>query len=127
MHNLCKNVDVCFSRHLATVPPPRASGALCATPRCGPQTAYIMQLWTRLRASNMGAFSNVPSQHAMLCSRHMMCMIYEPDIFETPVTVTPQQENFKNFKFFKNSLKRLNVYFWGTNVYFWGTNVYFWG
>ena len=27
------------------------------------------------------------------------------DIFETPVTVTPPARNFKNFKFFKNSLK----------------------
>ena len=49
------------------------------------------------------------------------------DIFETPVTVTPQTENFKNFKFFKHSLEILNVYFWGDNVYFWGDNVYFWG
>ena len=43
------------------------------------------------------------------------------DIFETPVTVTPPTRNFKNFKFFKTSLKILNVYFWGTSVYFWGT------
>ena len=43
------------------------------------------------------------------------------DIFETPVTVTPPPTgNFKNFEFFKNSLKILNVYFWGTSVYFWG-------
>ena len=49
------------------------------------------------------------------------------DLFETPVTVTPQQRNFKNFTFFKTSLKILDVYFWGKNVYFWGTNVYFWG
>ena len=35
--------------------------------------------------------------------------------------------NFKNFKFFKNSLKILSVYFWGTGVYFWVTSVYFWG
>ena len=27
------------------------------------------------------------------------------DIFETPVTVTPQQEISQNCKFFKNSLK----------------------
>ena len=25
-----------------------------------------------------------------------------------------------NGKFFQNSLKILNVYFWGTSVYFWG-------
>ena len=47
------------------------------------------------------------------------------DIFETPVTMTPQQEISKNFKFFKNSLKILNVYsFGGKNVYsFGGTSV----
>ena len=28
----------------------------------------------------------------------------------------------KNFKFFKNSLKILDVYFWGTSVYFWGSS-----
>ena len=48
-------------------------------------------------------------------------------IFETPVTVTPQTGNFKNFKFFKTSQKIKNVYFWGKNVYFWGKNVSFWG
>ena len=49
------------------------------------------------------------------------------DIFETPVTMTPQQKISKSFNSCKNYLKILNVYFWGTNVYFWGTNVYFWG
>ena len=38
------------------------------------------------------------------------------DIFETPVTVTPRTGNFKNFEFFLNSLKILNVYFRGDNV-----------
>ena len=38
------------------------------------------------------------------------------DIFETTVTVTPPTGNFKNFKFFKASLKILNVYFEGKNV-----------
>ena len=47
--------------------------------------------------------------------------------FRNPCDRDPPTGNFKNFKFFKNSLKILNVYFWGTNVYFWGTNVYFWG
>ena len=54
-------------------------------------------------------------------------MAYFLDIFKTPVTVTPPTRNFKNLKFLKNSLKILNVYFWGTSVYFWGTSVYFWG
>ena len=49
------------------------------------------------------------------------------DIFETPVTVTPQQEISKSLKFFQNSLKILNVCFWGDNVYCWGDNFYFWG
>ena len=57
------------------------------------------------------------------------------DIFEAPVTVTPPTGNFKNFKFFKNSLKIKNVYFLGEerlllgmlNVYFGGNNVYFGG
>ena len=40
------------------------------------------------------------------------------------IPVTPQQK-IENFKFFKNSLEILNVYFWGKNVYFWGTSVYF--
>ena len=43
------------------------------------------------------------------------------DTFETPgpVTVTPPTRNFKNFKFFPNSLKILNVDFWGDNIHFW--------
>ena len=36
--------------------------------------------------------------------------VLDLDIFETPVTVTPQQENFKNFKF-RNSLKSLTFTF----------------
>ena len=47
-------------------------------------------------------------------------MGFEIDVFETPVTVTLQQEiSKKNFKFFENSLKILNVYFWGKNIDFW--------
>ena len=53
-------------------------------------------------------------------------MAKELDIFETPVTVTPQQEISKTLKFFQNSLDLLNVYFWGDNAYFGGDNVYFW-
>ena len=49
------------------------------------------------------------------------------DIFETPVTVTPQQEISKTLNSSKIPLKILSVYFWGKNVYFWGENVYFWG
>ena len=55
--------------------------------------------------------------------------------FRNPCARDPPTRNSKNFKFFKNSLKILNVYFWGilnvyfweTGVYFWGTGVYFWG
>ena len=47
--------------------------------------------------------------------------------FRNPCDRDPPTRNFKNFKFFKNSLKILNVYFWGTSVYFGGTSVYFWG
>ena len=47
--------------------------------------------------------------------------------FRNPCDRDPPTKKFKNFKFFKNSLKILNVYFWGTSVYFWGTSVYFWG
>ena len=51
------------------------------------------------------------------------------DILEPHVTLTPQQENFKNFKFFQTSLKILNIYFWGDKVDFrgnkvWGNQVY---
>ena len=49
------------------------------------------------------------------------------DIFETPVTVTPQQKISKTLNSSNIPSKILNVYFWGKNVYFWGTNVYFWG
>ena len=57
------------------------------------------------------------------------------DIFETPVTVTPQQEISKTLNSSKIPFKILNVYLWGTSVYFWemlnvyfrGTSVYFWG
>ena len=52
-----------------------------------------------------------------------MCVRY----FRNPCDRDPPTGNFKNFKFLKNSLKILNVYFWGTSVYFWGTGVYFWG
>ena len=34
----------------------------------------------------------------------------ELDIFETPVTVTPQQEILNNLKFFQNPLKILNAF-----------------
>ena len=47
--------------------------------------------------------------------------------FRNPCDRDPPTENFKNFKFLENSLKILNVYFWGKNVYFWVRNVYFWG
>ena len=40
------------------------------------------------------------------------------DIFETPVTVTPQQEISKTLNSAQISLKMLSVYFWGTSVYF---------
>ena len=49
------------------------------------------------------------------------------DLFETPVTVTPQQEISKTLNSSKIPQKILNIYFWGTSVYFWGTSVYFWG
>ena len=53
-------------------------------------------------------------------------MPLELDIFETPVTVTPQQKISKTLNLPK-FLEILNVYFWGDNAYFWGDNVYFWG
>ena len=40
--------------------------------------------------------------------------------FRNPCDRDPPTGNFKNSKFFENSLKILNVYFWGTNVDFWG-------
>ena len=49
-----------------------------------------------------------------------------------PCVRDPPTGNFKNFKFFENPPKILNVYFlgiafsFGDNVYFWGDNVYFW-
>ena len=46
--------------------------------------------------------------------------------FRNPCDRDPPKGNFKNFKFFKNFLKILNVYFAGTSVYFWGESVYFW-
>ena len=52
---------------------------------------------------------------------------HDLDIFEAPVTVTPQHEISKTLNSSKIPLKILNVYFWGKNVYFWGTSVYFWG
>ena len=48
-------------------------------------------------------------------------------IFSKPCNRDPPTGNFKNFKFFKNPLRILNVYFWGKSVYFWGKRVYFWG
>ena len=62
----------------------------------------------------------------LLCvnSQHLNC---ETKIryFRKPCDRDPPKDNFKNFKFFKNSLKILSVYFWRKNVYFWGDNVYF--
>ena len=57
------------------------------------------------------------------------CLFWHLNVryFRTPCDHDPQQEISKNFKFFKNSLKILNVYFWGKSVYFWGKNAYFWG
>ena len=49
------------------------------------------------------------------------------DIFETPVTVTPPTENFKNFKFFKNSQTILNVYFWGNLTFTFGDRAFTFG
>ena len=43
--------------------------------------------------------------------------------FRNPCDRDRPTRNFKNFKFFKSTLKILNVYFWGTSVYFWGTSV----
>ena len=42
--------------------------------------------------------------------------------------MTPPNRKFEIlFKFFQNSLKILNVYFWGDNVYLEGSGVYFGG
>ena len=46
------------------------------------------------------------------------------DIIETPCDRAPPTENFKNSRFFQNSLKILNVYFWGDKVYFGGNKAY---
>ena len=51
----------------------------------------------------------------------------ELDIFEDPCDSDPPIRNFKNFQFFRNSLKKLNVYFWGDSLSFGADNVYFWG
>ena len=42
------------------------------------------------------------------------------DIFETPCDRDPPTGNFKNLKFFKNSLKILNDYFWGQITFTFG-------
>ena len=39
------------------------------------------------------------------------CMRFNLDVFEAHVTVTPPTGDFKNFKFFQNSQKILNIYF----------------
>ena len=54
-------------------------------------------------------------------------LTFRLDIFEIPVTVTPQQTISKTLNSSKTSLKVLNVYFGGDRIYFWGDNVYFWG
>ena len=43
-----------------------------------------------------------------------------PDIFETPVTVTPSQEISKTLNSSKNSLKILSVTFWGNKIFTFG-------
>ena len=45
--------------------------------------------------------------------------------FRNPCDRDPPTGKFKNLKFFKDTLRILNVDFWGKNVYFWGTSVYF--
>ena len=69
----------------------------------------------------MGGTSCPMSYDAYTCTMQL-------DKYEYPCDRdAQQQENFKNFQFFKNSLKILNVYFGGKNVYFWGNSVYFGG
>ena len=59
-------------------------------------------------------------------------LIWMLDIFETPVTVTPNKKFQKLEILPKVPYKYLtftfgdNVYFWGDNVYFWRNNIYFW-
>ena len=47
--------------------------------------------------------------------------------FRNPCDRDPPTGNFRNFKFFKNPLKILNVYFWGTKAYSWGERTWFSG
>ena len=47
--------------------------------------------------------------------------------FRNPCDRDPPTGKFQKLSIVQQSLKILNVYFWGTNVYFWRTDVYFWG
>ena len=50
------------------------------------------------------------------------------DVFETPVTMTPQQDISNTFDSSKISKTYFKFTSWGIlNVYFGGHNVYFWG
>ena len=77
-------------------------------PFCALLQTCVLCVFLRPTAFRTTAFGN--------CGELFTC-VRVLDIFETPVTVNPPIGNFKNFKFFKNSLKILNVYFWGTSVY----------
>ena len=46
------------------------------------------------------------------------------DIFETPVTVTPQQEISKTLSSSKTPHKILNVYFWGKKTFAFGERAF---
>ena len=45
---------------------------------------------------------------------------YTLDVFEAPVTVTPQQESSNTLNSSKFTFKRLNVYFWGVTTFTFG-------
>ena len=95
-------------------------------------TCASQNLW-REQSSN-------PFQRLSFC---FACMFSTLDIFETPVTVTPHQKNFKSLKIFKNSFsvgKRTftfgeRTFTFGERTFtfgeitftFGGNNVYFWG
>ena len=85
---------------------------------CGPVSLYVLQGKAEQQHQIPGGGENIPWTHGSDAT--------VLDIFETPVTMTPQQKISKTLNSSQSALKILHVYFWGDNVYFWGNNVYFW-
>ena len=99
----------------------------------GPKTTWEIQNMHEKRPFFLGCpliwkstmcYTSAPDK--AMTTKGMTSQSYIFDIFETPVTMTPQQEISKTPNSLQLLLGILNIYFWGDNIYFGGKDVYFW-